>query len=88
MASSLGLGGLSWKELARRVWAETQDDDVCWRAAQLSYYYPDSRSLPLLLFLTSLVGIFAGEDSELRNTLFNYLGTVLPAKHPSSSPRP
>ena len=34
-----GLGGLSWKELWKRVWNEANADDVWGRAAQLSYYF-------------------------------------------------
>jgi membrane protein len=73
----MSLGGLSWKELARRVYAETIDDDVFGRAAQLSYYFLLAL-FPALLFLTSLLGYFAGEDSQLRSSLFHYLSTVLP----------
>src|SRR5919199_2243576 len=78
MAASLWrLGGLSWKELARRVWAETNDDDIFGRAAQLSYYFLLAL-FPLLLFLTSLLGYFAQAGTELRAELLHYLGTVLP----------
>ncbi|HEX5707964.1 MAG TPA: YihY/virulence factor BrkB family protein [Pyrinomonadaceae bacterium] len=77
MFRSLSFGGLSWAELGKRVWAEMQEDEVLGRAAQLSYYFLLAL-FPLLLFLTSLLGWFAGEDSELRNSLFGYLSTVLP----------
>ena len=77
MFKSMSLGGLSWKELARRVYAETMDDDVFGRAAQLSYYFLLAL-FPALLFLTSLLGYFAGEDSQLRSSLFGYLSAVLP----------
>ncbi|MDQ3686672.1 MAG: YihY/virulence factor BrkB family protein [Acidobacteriota bacterium] len=73
------LGGLSWKDLAKRVWAEIQDDDVFGRAAQLAYYFLLAL-FPLLLFLVSLLGYFAGENSELRADLFRYLGAVLPGE--------
>ncbi|HYN86404.1 MAG TPA: YihY/virulence factor BrkB family protein [Pyrinomonadaceae bacterium] len=79
MFQSLSLGGLSWKELGRRVWSEMQEDEVLGRAAQLSYYFLLAL-FPLLLFLTSLLGWFAGEDSELRRTLFEYLSTILPGE--------
>jgi membrane protein len=80
MAASLWrLGGLSWKELARRVWAETNDDDIFGRAAQLSYYFLLAL-FPLLLFLTSLLGYFAQAGTELRGELLRYLGTVVPAQ--------
>jgi membrane protein len=73
----MSLGGLSWKDLARRVYAETMDDDVFGRAAQLSYYFLLAL-FPALLFLTSLLGYFAGENSQLRSSLFGYLSAVLP----------
>jgi membrane protein len=74
-----GLGGLTWKELGKRVWAEIQEDEIFGRAAQLSYYFLLAL-FPLLLFLTALIGTFAGADSELRTDLFRYLGTVLPGE--------
>jgi membrane protein len=79
MFNSLSLGGLSFKELGKRVYAETTDDDVLGRAAQLSYYFLLAL-FPALLFLTSLLGYFAGEDSQLRSSLFTYLSAVLPGE--------
>ncbi|MET0624095.1 MAG: YihY/virulence factor BrkB family protein [Pyrinomonadaceae bacterium] len=77
MFKSMSLGGLSWTELGKRVYAEVSDDDVLGRAAQLSYYFLLAL-FPALLFLTSLLGYMAGEDSQLREGLFKYLATVLP----------
>ena len=77
MFKSLSLGGLRWGDLAKRVYAETTDDDVLGRAAQLSYYFLLAL-FPALLFMTSLLGYFAGEDLELRSSLFKYLSAVLP----------
>ncbi len=75
--SPWALGGLSVKELAVRVWREIGEDDVFGRAAQLAYYFLLAL-FPLLLFLTTLLGYFASENSELREDLFRYLGTVAP----------
>jgi membrane protein len=77
--SAWGLGGLTWKELARRVWAEVNEDDVWGRAAQLSYYFLLAL-FPLLLFVTTLLGYFAGAGSELRAELLQFLGAVVPAE--------
>jgi membrane protein len=77
MFKSMSLGGLSWKELGKRVYAEVMDDDVLGRSAQLSYYFLLAL-FPALLFLTSLLGYLAGEDSQLRDGLFQYLSAVLP----------
>ena len=78
MASSMWqLGGLTWRELAKRVWSEIQEDDVFGRAAQLSYYFLLAL-FPLLLFLTSVIGLIMGSGTGLRHSLFNYLSQVLP----------
>jgi membrane protein len=77
MFKSLSLAGLGWKELGKRVYAEVMDDDVLGRSAQLSYYFLLAL-FPALLFLTSLLGYLAGEDSQLRQGLFNSLAAVLP----------
>jgi membrane protein len=78
MASMFKLGGLTWKELGKRVWHEIQEDDVFGRAAQLSYYFLLAL-FPLLLFLTALLGYFADAGTQLRDSLIGYLGTVMPA---------
>ena len=79
MFAALSIGELTWKELGRRVWSEMQEDEVTGRAAQLSYYFLLAL-FPALLFLTSLLGYFAGEDSDLRVSLFRYLSAVLPGE--------
>lgn len=77
MASLWKLGGLKWKTLAKRVWADIGKDDILGRAAQLSYYFLLAL-FPLLLFLMSVIGLLVGEGTGLRHSLFNYLGKVLP----------
>ncbi len=79
MIASLSLGGLSWKELAKRIWAEMVEDDIFGRAAQLSYYFLLSL-FPALLFLTTLLGYLADENGALRDSLFRYLSAVLPGE--------
>ncbi|MDT7603715.1 MAG: rane protein [Acidobacteriota bacterium] len=78
MPSTWGLGGLSWKELAKRVWGQIQEDDIFGNAAKLSYYFLLAL-FPLLLFLTTLLGYLADAGSELRQELVRILGTVIPA---------
>src|SRR2546430_2554470 len=78
VASLWKLGGLSWKNLAKRVWADIGKDDIFGRAAQLSYYFLLAL-FPLLLFLTSVIGLIMGSGTGLRHSLFNYLGKVLPS---------
>ncbi|HZT58723.1 MAG TPA: YihY/virulence factor BrkB family protein [Pyrinomonadaceae bacterium] len=77
MASLWGLGGLTWKDLGRRVWGEIQKDDVFGRSAQLAYYFLLAL-IPFLLFLTSVIGIILGSGTGLRHSFFNYLSQVLP----------
>jgi membrane protein len=77
MATMWKLGGLTWKELAKRVWGQMSEDDVFGRAAQLSYYFLLAL-FPLLIFLTTLLGFFAEAGSELRKSLLGYLGQVMP----------
>ena len=68
------LGGLSPKQLARRVWSEFWEDEVLDRAAALAYYFLFAL-FPSLLFLTALVGLFPG---QLMDTFMNYIGQVVP----------
>lgn len=70
--------GLTWRELARRVGARIEEDNVLGRSAQLSYYFLLAL-FPLLLFLTTLLGYFASSGTELRNNLLSYLSAVMPA---------
>src|SRR2546423_15061490 len=79
MFKSLSLGGLSWKELAKRAYKETLEDNILGYAAQLSYYFLLAL-FPALLFMTSLLGYFAGTDNQLRTGLFRYLSAVLPGE--------
>lgn len=79
MLSSWSLGGLSWAELGKRVWSELTDDDVFGNAAKLSYYFLLAL-FPLLLFLTTLLGYFAGAGSDLRQSLLHMLSMVIPAE--------
>src|SRR3979411_3355124 len=78
MASLWKLGGQTWLELAKRVWADVGKEDIFGRAAQLSYYFLLAL-FPLLLFLMSVIGMIMGSGTGLRQSLFNYLGKVLPA---------
>ncbi len=78
MASLWKLGGLTWKALGKRVWGEIEEDEVFGRASQLAYYFLLAL-FPLLLFLTSVIGLVMGTETVLRDSLFNYLGKVLPA---------
>jgi membrane protein len=69
------LGGLSIRELARRVWSEFQEDEVTDRAAALSYYFLFSL-FPALLFLVALLGFLPLKG--LQEQLLAYAREVLP----------
>lgn len=71
------LGGLTWRELGRRLWVEIYESDLFTRAAALSFYSLLAL-FPLLLFLTALLGYFADSGTELRENLQRYLGGVVP----------
>ena len=77
MASLWKLGGLSWIELGKRVWSESNDDDMWGRSAQLAYYFLLAL-FPLLIFLTAALGLMLGSGQGLRTSLFNYLSQVMP----------
>jgi membrane protein len=68
---------LPWSDLTKRVWSEVNKDDVFGRAAQLAYYFLLAL-IPLLIFLTSAIGLVIGSGTGMRHTLFNYLARVMP----------
>ncbi len=69
------LGGLTVKELGRRVWNEVTDDEVLDRSAALSYYFLFAL-FPGLLFLAALLGFLPVQGTM--DALMGYLGRVLP----------
>jgi len=69
------LGGLTWKELTRRVWKETCEDELLGRAAQLAFYLLLAL-FPALLFLTALFGLFPVVPIIFE--ILDYLRGVLP----------
>jgi membrane protein len=71
------LGGLTWRRLGARIWAEVYEGDLFTRAAALSYYFLLAL-FPLLIFLTAALGYFAEGGTELRKSLLYYLASVAP----------
>jgi membrane protein len=53
------------------------DDDVFGRSAQLAYYFFFAL-FPLFLFLTAMLGLFAGPGSAVRDQLLNYVTRAMP----------
>jgi len=77
LKSLWALRKISWFELAKRVWNEIGEDHMFGRAAELSYYFLLAL-FPLLIFLTSVIGIILGSGSGTRHALFNYLARIMP----------
>ncbi|MDK2745390.1 MAG: YihY/virulence factor BrkB family protein [Nitrospira sp.] len=69
------LGGLSIRELSRRLWRESLQDELLGRAAQLSYYILLAL-FPALIFLTAFMGVFSVHN--YMPELMSYLRQVLP----------
>ena len=77
MKSLWALRNITWIELAKRVWKEANDDHMFGRAAELSYYFLLAL-FPLLIFLTSVIGLVLGAGTGTRHVLFDYLGRIMP----------
>lgn len=71
------LGGLTRKQLAKTVWREMLVDDVLDHAAQLAYFYLFA-IFPLGIFLSALIGLFAGAHSQLAHRLTSEILQVVP----------
>ena len=72
-----GLGGLSARQLGKRVLASINDDNLLGRASELAYNFILAL-FPLMLFLLSLFGMFASRGTVLKTNLLTYLSQVLP----------
>lgn len=70
--------GLSWKELGRRLFYQIYEDEVPGRCAELAYYFLFS-VFPLLLFLTTLLGVVVRASDEIRAELFQLVARISPS---------
>jgi membrane protein len=77
MKSLWALRNISWFQLGKRVWTEANNDRIFGRAAELSYYFLLAL-FPLLIFMTSAIGIVLGSDLGTRQQLFSYLARIMP----------
>jgi len=77
MATLWNMGGLTWRELGRRVWGELSEDSILGWSAQLSFYFLLS-IFPTLFFLFVLLGYFVGQGTRLREGLVGYLAALAP----------
>jgi membrane protein len=71
------LGGLTVPQLSKRVWAESQRDDVFGRSAELAYYFLLA-IFPGLFFVVSILGIVAAGNPQFRNQLMTSISSVMP----------
>ncbi len=70
-------GGLTWKELTRRVVIRMRDGDLLGWAAQLAFFLMLA-FFPLLLFLMLLLGYLTEDRTQLRDQLLFYLSSLAP----------
>src|SRR4051812_14604615 len=86
-ASPWKLGGLGPVRLAKRVWNEMDHDEIFNRGAALSYSFLLAL-FPMLLFLTSLLGLVVGQNPQFQNELYGYNGRVMPGDPASLVTKP
>ena len=77
MTTLWNMGGVTWRELGRRVWGELSEDSILGWSAQLSFYFLLS-IFPTLFFLLVLSGYFLGQGTQTRERLIGYLGALAP----------
>lgn len=71
------LGGLTLRELSRRVVRDAIEDDLIGRASGLAFDFLLAL-FPLLVFLLALFGLFASRSIQLRTGLLSYFAAFLP----------
>jgi len=77
MPSLWKFGGLSPIRLTQLAIQKIGKDELSTRSASLSYYFLLAL-FPMLLFLVSLVGVFAGSGSQIRESIISGLGRLAP----------
>jgi membrane protein len=77
MPSLWKFGGLTPLKLTQLAVRKIGDDELSTRSAALSYYFILAL-FPMLLFLVSLIGLFAGPGSQLRDSIISGLGRLAP----------
>ena len=70
-------GGLTPILVTQRAIKKIGEDELSTRSAALSYYFILAL-FPMLLFVVSLIGLFAGSNSELRESIFSALAHLAP----------
>jgi membrane protein len=77
--SAWQLGGLSVGQLGKRVWTsmDSEHDDTFGRAAELAFWF-FLAVFPGLVFLITILGLVAGKNPAMQNTLFSYAAQAMP----------
>lgn len=76
--SAWRLGGLSVRQLARNVSRDVTAHNFFGRASELAFDFLFAL-FPLLLFMLTLIGLFASHSNELRGDLLAYFADFLPS---------
>jgi membrane protein len=77
MPSLWKFGGLTPLQLTQLGIKKIGEDELSTRSASLSYYFLLAL-FPMFLFLVSLIGVFAGPGSQMRDTIVTALGRLAP----------
>ena len=77
MPSLWNFGGLTPLSLTQLAIKKIGKDELSTRSASLSYYFLLAL-FPMFLFLVSLVGVFAGPNSQLRDSIISGLARLAP----------
>ncbi|MBV9342892.1 MAG: YihY/virulence factor BrkB family protein [Acidobacteria bacterium] len=77
MPSLWKFGGLTPLKLIQLGSHKLGEDELSTRSASLSYYFILAL-FPLFLFLVSLIGVFAGPNSQLQQSIVSALGRLAP----------
>jgi len=79
MTSLWTRAGLTWGQLAWRLWRQLWEDEILGRCAELAYFFLFS-IFPLLLFLTTLLGYLSGrQEGGVRRGLFWLISRFAPS---------
>jgi len=71
------LGGLTLKQLGKRIIDGINEDNLLGRAAELAFNFILA-IFPLMIFLLALFGLFASHRRDLAHNFFSYLSAALP----------
>ena len=77
MSSLWKFGGLTPLKLAQLGIKKIGEDELSTRSASLSYYFLGAL-FPMILFLVSLIGVFASPGSQLRENIVTAIGRLAP----------